>query len=631
MPIGRILVAGAMVLLLQLAGGCARDEGRTIRSGDAAGTALLDANIKDPGDNALGDADIQTILDDNVGAGGQADGLVVGVVDDDARGARVISAGTLGDGTGRTVDGDTVFEIGSITKVFTGLLLLDMVDRGEMRLDDPVQKYLPAPARMPTRNGRAITLFDLATHTSGLPRDGADLGGGGGGGGGGGDAPRDTPEQLYAALSRHKLRCEPSTHWEYSNLAVGLLGHVIALKAGKDYETLVIERICRPLGMDSTRVTMTPALQSRAARGHAFPGRPMRDTRCGGLLDGCGALRSTGNDLLKFVSANLGLTQAPLTPLLQKMHGDVQSESGRRGRLIWTEDAGVLVHGGLVGGFRANLGFDPAKRRGVVILANCCSTVMPFGHLAPFLNHRSPRPPRTAAIDPVTLDGHVGVYRFDHGQLCSVRRAGERVLFQVWRHGTPRYPMPYPAIELFPQSSSVFYSPMWDTRVRFARNTVVIDIPREGVKGATARRVASRLPDAAPDQLAPDVYEGLAGQYRPALLGLIPVGPTLNLYLDRDELGAHVMAYVQGLPGPNTTMRGELFPFSRSTLFATAPEPSLTVRRDKRGTAAGVIVHLNGQNIRGVRVSDRPVRLPRATAPRATPRSGHVDAVAGGL
>src|SRR5262245_59461012 len=94
-------------------------------------------------------------------------GMVVGIVDE--RGSRVYSAGKLDNGTDRAVDGDTVFEIGSVTKTFTALLLLDMAQRGEVKLDDPVAKYLPEAVKVPAHDGKKITLVNLAAQDSGLP------------------------------------------------------------------------------------------------------------------------------------------------------------------------------------------------------------------------------------------------------------------------------------------------------------------------------------------------------------------------------------------------------------------------------------------------------------------------------
>ena len=95
--------------------------------------------------------------------------MVIGIVDE--HGSQVFAAGKLDNGTDQEVNGDTLFEIGSATKTFTVLLLPDMVERGQMKLDDPVAKYLPASVKMPTHGGKEITLLDLATHTSALPRD----------------------------------------------------------------------------------------------------------------------------------------------------------------------------------------------------------------------------------------------------------------------------------------------------------------------------------------------------------------------------------------------------------------------------------------------------------------------------
>src|SRR6266404_7440866 len=177
-------------------------------------------------------------------------GMVIGLVDE--RGSRVLAAGKLDNGTWQEVNGDTVFEIGSVTKTFTTLVLQDMVERGEVKLDDPVAKYLPESVKVPSRNGRQITLLDLATHTAGLPRDPSNLTPTGG-------LPENafadySVENLYTFLSNFALDRDPGTKFEYSNVGMALLGHILALMAGTNYEVLVVERICHPLKMNSTRI-----------------------------------------------------------------------------------------------------------------------------------------------------------------------------------------------------------------------------------------------------------------------------------------------------------------------------------------------------------------------------------------
>jgi D-alanyl-D-alanine-carboxypeptidase/D-alanyl-D-alanine-endopeptidase len=292
-------------------------------------------------------------------------GIVFGIVDE--QGNHVISYGKLDNGTDQGVNGDTLFEMGSDTKTFTALLLADMIERGEMNLDDPVAKYLPASIQMPTNGGKQITLHHLATHTSGLPGIPDNL-----------DPKRaDNPyadftvEKLYDFLSRYQLSRDPGEKSEYSNLGVGLLGHAIALKAGKDYESLVVERVCRPLKMDSTRITLSPELNARFAVGHNRFGErvPHWDVP---TLAGAGALRSTANDMLKYLSANLGLAPSSLTP---------QMEKTQQLGLTWFVERDqqgapkIISHGGGTGGFRSFTGFDKSRRRGVVVLSNTVGAI----------------------------------------------------------------------------------------------------------------------------------------------------------------------------------------------------------------------------------------------------------------
>ena len=260
----------------------------------------------------IGDDEIRRILTERIDARKQAVGIVAGVID--PAGRRVIAHGKLAAGDTRTPDGDTVFEIGSVTKVFTALLLADMVARGEVALDDPVSKYLPQEVRMPRRGGRDITLQDLATHTSGLPRLPSPF------------TPKNpanpyadySVEDLYRFLSSHELRRDIGSQYEYSNLGGGLLGHVLARRAGMDYESLVRARITGPLGMNDTRIALTPQMQSRLASGHNERLAPVANWDLP-TLAGAGALRSTVNDLLKFVAVPLGDSNRPLAKAMSAM------------------------------------------------------------------------------------------------------------------------------------------------------------------------------------------------------------------------------------------------------------------------------------------------------------------------
>jgi len=358
---------------------------------------------------------IRAFLQQRVEVEKRSIGIVVGIVDE--RGSRVVSCGKMDNGTDHEVDGDTLFDIASITKPFTGLLLQDMIERGEMNLDDPVQKYLPASVRMPTRGGKEITLLQLVTHTSGLPHIADNL-----------DPKRPdqpfadyTVEELYTFLSGYQLPRDPGAKFKYSSLGAGLLGHVIGLKAGTNYEELVVDRICRPLKMDSTRITLTPELKSRFAIGHNQFGEAVpsweRQTQLGGS-----ALRSTANDMLKFLSANLGLTPSSLTPIMEKTHVlRLDQTLGMDFGLAWIITRGpqgreIIWHGGGAPGYVTFAGFDKTRRRGVVVLSSSWDLdVQVIGMLLLESEWQPEKRPRETKINRQALDSCVGQYRLSPG------------------------------------------------------------------------------------------------------------------------------------------------------------------------------------------------------------------------
>jgi D-alanyl-D-alanine-carboxypeptidase/D-alanyl-D-alanine-endopeptidase len=249
--------------------------------------------------NAPSDAAVQAMLQESVGKDRESTGIVA-VVSDSAN-SHLFGYGESGAADNRKLDGDTVFEIGSITKVLTALIQADMVERGEVAMSDPVAKHLPASVKVPDYQGKPITLLDLATYTSALPNLPDNF------------ASKDplnpyadyTVEKLHAFLSGYTLKYPPGTLYEYANLGFGLLGHALARRDGKSYEALMVERICDPLGLRSTRITLTEDMRSRLAQGHnwGLEPTPLWDNP---TLAGAGAVRSTANDLTVFLEACLG-------------------------------------------------------------------------------------------------------------------------------------------------------------------------------------------------------------------------------------------------------------------------------------------------------------------------------------
>jgi serine-type D-Ala-D-Ala carboxypeptidase/endopeptidase len=313
---------------------------------------------------------------------GRRIGLVVGCLQGGEQ--RVVGYGGLRTDAQNIPDGGTIFEIGSVTKVFTGLLLADLAEQGIVGLDDPLASYLPASARVAGFKGEEITLGDLASHAGGLPRDpkgtlGRWLG------------DRRNPyaglsvEELYAGLARTKLRRRPGERVKYSNLGAGLLGEALAGAAGQSYEELVRERICLPLGMPDTVVTPSGGQIARLATGHTRRGRPAPPLEIPALA-GAGALRSTATDLLRLLRANLDPARTPLAAQMERtqlprLRGARRTEVGLGWLIARPPGAAgpVLWHNGGTSGFRS---FAAVVREGgtaVVVLSNTARSVDRLG------------------------------------------------------------------------------------------------------------------------------------------------------------------------------------------------------------------------------------------------------------
>ncbi|SCL14384.1 CubicO group peptidase, beta-lactamase class C family [Micromonospora nigra] len=312
-------------------------------------------------------------------------GVVVGAVRGDE--SAVGAAGRTGvDHEGRP-DAHTLFEIGSVTKVFTGLALARLALAGTVDLDEPVRALLPAGTAVPSRGGREITLRHLATHTSGLPRLPAGVRWWA--------APWRTPPDPYAGytadvvlagLAHTGLRATPGDRCRYSNLGAGLLGLALATRTGTDYETLVAADVCQPLGLTDTAITLDAARQARLAQGHTGRRRPVPPWHLAALA-GAGGLRSTAADLVTFLHAQLDAT----TEGTRQTAAGPTADAIRLSREIthpinrwtWTTlgwmglrlhprfgSAHQFWHNGGTGGFRSWIGLIPDRRAAVAVLTN---------------------------------------------------------------------------------------------------------------------------------------------------------------------------------------------------------------------------------------------------------------------
>jgi serine-type D-Ala-D-Ala carboxypeptidase/endopeptidase len=475
----------------------------TLRGLEVLGVGILLQSVGWAQEAAVpGDDEIRAILVDRIDRGKQGVGMVVGIVD--PKGRRVIAWGTLEKGDKRTLDGDTVFEIGSMTKVFTSLVLMDMAQRGEVSVTDPVAKYLPAGVKMPERNGKVITLQDLSTQSSGLPRLPSNL------------KPKDPANpyadysvaQLYGFLSGYQLTRDPGEKYEYSNLGAGLLGHALALRARMDYEAMVRTRICDPLRMTNTRVTLTPEMNARLAPGHDASLSPVPNWDLP-TLAGAGALRSTANDLLIFLAANLGYTKTALSAAMEREvsirrpTGDPQMEIAYAWHVLTRDGKSVIWHNGGTGGYRTFMGYDPKSRVGVVVLSNTSTPAGPDDIGFHLLNAKFPlskvEPPKehtTVTLESKVLDGYPGFYELGPNTFVTVTRDGERMFVQLT--GQPK-------LEVFASAEKEFFLKVVDAQITFetdARGKATRLVLHQNGRDSPAMRVDEARMKASTDAIA---------------------------------------------------------------------------------------------------------------------------------
>ena len=409
------------------------------------------------------DEQVRQILQQRIEKDKRGVAIVVGLIDE--KGSRVVAFGNTIKGGGVPVDGKTTFEIGSITKVFTSLLLADMVAKGEVKLDDPVAKYLPKEVKVPERNGKQITLLDLSTHFSGLPSVPGNLK----------SADPANPyadytvAQMYDFLSGYVLTADIGTKHDYSNLGVGLLGHALALRAGKSYEELVTERVCRPLGMADTRVTLTPGMRDRLAMPYDESLQPAKNWDLP-TLAGAGALRSDVDDMLRFLAANLDLIKSPLSAALADTHTvrrevhEQFMDIGLGWLVLKRDDMRMWWHNGGTGGYRSAIAFCPERKTGVVVLSNSAVGVddISFHLLDDRYELAAPTKQRTAIkIKPETADRYVGKYEVIPQFSLTFSREGDRYFIDAT--GNPRD-------EVFPESETSFFSGSFDGQIEFVKD-----------------------------------------------------------------------------------------------------------------------------------------------------------------
>jgi serine-type D-Ala-D-Ala carboxypeptidase/endopeptidase len=348
----------------------------------------------------------------------------------------------------RKIDDNTAFEIGSISKTMLAFLVADLIDQGKMKLDDPLQKYLPEGSVVPTWKDKAVTVQHVVTHTSGIPRlpDGMERAN-----------PDDpyaalTPKELLESLKRAKLTAEPGSKFEYSNFATMTLSLAVTHTAKQDLETLLKRRLFEPIGMRGAYITK-PDTDVTPAQGHNTRRKPVPPWTIATDLGGVGMVRATLDDMAAYARAALGkpaketkeaVRAAALIAITQQplYKGGAEELGMNWFRRKLAGGVNVIEHGGGTGGFSSYVVADRSNARAVVVLSDTAGAGI--GKFADALLDAKENPGtarRVATPGKKLLDSLTGDYMIGEALPATIRTREGKLFIQA--QGQPEFEFGY--------------------------------------------------------------------------------------------------------------------------------------------------------------------------------------------
>ncbi|HEV3087677.1 MAG TPA: serine hydrolase [Candidatus Elarobacter sp.] len=503
-------------------------------------------------------------------------GIVVGVIE----GAKttIYKAGSTG--TAVPLDEHTEFEIGSVTKTFTATVLAAMVRDGTVKLDDPVGKYLPASVHVPSRNGKAITLLNLATQHSGLPRLPSNM-----------EASDADPyahysaRDMYAFLNGYTLPRDPGASFEYSNYGVGLLGQALANAAHTSYASLVQTRVLAPLAMKETAVAPTAAIRAHLAAPHTMDGEAAHNWTFDALAP-AGAIVSSVDDMLKYVRCNMGQGSLGATCLFAQQPRDT-IPANSIGLIWWTGNVRHIIHhGGDTQGYHAAVAIAPDHTRGVVVLANGGAPVEDVAIHALDPTFPIAKPDPLERNDPAVLDTYVGTYAGPDGTKYVVTRRAGQLYAKLGEQETVR---------VFADGKDTFAYHIVDAQIQFTHdeqgkvNALVL---HQDGKDVAFVKPGMAPPKVIPTQSFPPAValdaatlDGYAGKYS--------AGNGLDFVVRRAGEGIEVQLAGQPFIA--------VFASAKDHFYYKVVRAQIDFDRDTNGRIKSLTLHQNGQTIIAVK------------------------------
>ncbi|MEQ1512719.1 MAG: serine hydrolase [Lysobacteraceae bacterium] len=415
--------------------------------------------------HATTDAELQAIVGKRLHGDSSGACFAVAVIDKTVSRAYVCADGK--DAADR-IDAKTAFEIGSVSKPMMAALLAGLIRDGKASLDDPLSAYLPKGSSVPTFEGKPILLRHIVTHTSGLPAIPAGV-----------DYDPLNPyakvdeATLLKVLSTTALAQAPGAKFEYSNFAAMLLSYAIARRAGNDFETLLDTRVFAPLGMDSSYINRKPDGVSAAA-GHTPDAKLTPAWTFQTDFAGVGGVRSTLDDMVRYVQGQFGGAAKPLDADFRMTHAAVANDAKAPIAMHWMlaslNGRTFLAHEGGTGGFSSFVAFDPERKFGVVILSDTAlherGGLGSLGlHLldskVPLGKPRTGESVPTLALSAEELNAYAGEYPLMPNFALTVRAENGTLTAQATGQG---------AFPLAPTAKDVFEAPDFGIVIRFQRD-----------------------------------------------------------------------------------------------------------------------------------------------------------------